>query len=103
MLEPDFAEHIPHPPGIADEPVVKLGQVFQRERPAEAASGDGSDDLLEVEDALRVSEREVLLAPCRPSIRQVEAADTAGVVGDVGQHLRLRLMQVRGVIAGRMS
>jgi len=49
------------PQRIDDQLIVVLGQVFQRERSAEAALSNGGENPLETEDALRMSERQMLL------------------------------------------
>jgi len=49
------------PQRIDDQLIVELGQVLQGERPVEAALGDGGENRLEIEDALRMSERQMLL------------------------------------------
>ena len=46
---------------IGDQLSVELGQVLQRERSSEAALSDGGENPLEIEDALRMSERQMLL------------------------------------------
>jgi hypothetical protein len=48
--------------------IVELVQVLQRERSTEATLDDGGEDLLEIEDALRISQRQVLLSFLRPPI-----------------------------------
>jgi hypothetical protein len=57
------------PQCISDQLIVELGQVLQRERSAEAASSDGGEDFVEIEDALWVSQGQVLLPCLRPTIR----------------------------------
>ena len=75
---------------------------LQCKRPTEATLGDGGEDLLEIEDASRISQRQILLSCLRPSIREVETTETIGVSGDVGQNLSLGLVQVKSVVAGRL-
>ena len=64
----EVVEHCLHPQRIGHELVVKLGQVLQCERSTEATLSDSGEDLLEIEDALRTSQRQMLLSCLRPSI-----------------------------------